>query len=44
MKVWPLGAELLHADEQTETNMMKLIFTSRDLANEPKRDHVRYVR
>jgi hypothetical protein len=42
MKIFPVGAELFHADGQTETNMTKLTVTFRDFANEPKRDHVRY--
>jgi len=41
MKICPVGADLFHADGQAD--MTKLIVASRDFANEPKRDRVRYL-
>jgi len=42
MKIGPVGAELFHADRQTDgqTDMTKLIVTSRYFAKAPKNGHV----
>jgi hypothetical protein len=36
MKMRSVGAELFHADEQTDKDMTKLIFAFRNFANSPK--------
>jgi hypothetical protein len=38
MKIRPLGAELFHADGQTD--MTKLLHTFRNFANAPKKTHI----
>jgi hypothetical protein len=41
MKIRPMGAELLHADRQTD--MTKVIVTFRSIAKEPKNQSVNAV-